>query len=333
MRTLINSANAISDMAYGQNDKVERIVDQAEQLIFDVTSSNNKSDILPISEIFMGSYQELVENSLNQSGITGLPTGFDELNRRTGGFHGGELILIAGRPGMGKSSFAVNIAEHVSITDKKTVAIFNLEMPKEQIVNRIICSQALVNSNKIRTGDITGEDWEKIGAIVNRVATAPMYIDDTASITVSEIRAKCRRLKQTKNLELIVIDYLQLMQSSGRTESRQNEIAEISRSLKILAKELNIPVIALSQLSRAAESRSDKRPMLSDLRESGAIEQDADMVMFLYRDEYYNPDTEDKNLAECIVAKNRSCETGMFKLCWKCEYTKFSNVEFALKEE
>ena len=295
LRTLIKSANDISDMAYGQNDKVE--------------------------------------NSLNQSGITGLPTGFDELNRRTGGFHGGELILIAGRPGMGKSSFAVNIAEHVSITDKKTVAIFNLEMPKEQIVNRIICSQALVNSNKIRTGDITGEDWEKIGAIVNRVATAPMYIDDTASITVSEIRAKCRRLKQTKNLELIVIDYLQLMQSSGRTESRQNEIAEISRSLKILAKELNIPVIALSQLSRAAESRSDKRPMLSDLRESGAIEQDADMVMFLYRDEYYNPDTEDKNLAECIVAKNRSGETGMFKLGWKGEYTKFSNVEFALKEE
>ena len=291
LRTLIKSANDISDMAYGQNDKVERIVDQAEQLIF------------------------------------------DELNRRTGGFHGGELILIAGRPGMGKSSFAVNIAEHVSITDKKTVAIFNLEMPKEQIVNRIICSQALVNSNKIRTGDITGEDWEKIGAIVNRVATAPMYIDDTASITVSEIRAKCRRLKQTKNLELIVIDYLQLMQSSGRTESRQNEIAEISRSLKILAKELNIPVIALSQLSRAAESRSDKRPMLSDLRESGAIEQDADMVMFLYRDEYYNPDTEDKNLAECIVAKNRSGETGMFKLGWKGEYTKFSNVEFALKEE
>ena len=333
LRTLIKSAGDISDMAYGQNDKVERIVDQAEQLIFDVTSSNNKSDILPISEIFMGSYKELVENSLNQSGITGLPTGFDELNRRTGGFHGGELILIAGRPGMGKSSFAVNIAEHVSITDKKTVAIFNLEMPKEQIVNRIICSQALVNSNKIRTGDITGEDWEKIGAIVNRVATAPMYIDDTASITVSEIRAKCRRLKQTKNLELIVIDYLQLMQSSGRTESRQNEIAEISRSLKILAKELNIPVIALSQLSRAAESRSDKRPMLSDLRESGAIEQDADMVMFLYRDEYYNPDTEDKNLAECIVAKNRSGETGMFKLGWKGEYTKFSNVEFALKEE
>lgn len=333
LRSLIQRANAISDMAYSESDKVERVVNQAEQLIFDVASSNERGDILPVSEIFLGSYQELVENSMNKDGLTGLNTGFDELNRRTGGFHGGELILIAGRPGMGKSSFAVNIAEHVSISDKKTVAIFNLEMPKEQIVNRIICSQARVNSNKIRTGDINGEDWEKIGAIVNRVAAAPMYIDDTASVTVSEIRAKCRRLKQTKKLELVVIDYLQLMQSSGRADNRQQEISEISRSLKILAKELNVPVIALSQLSRASESRSDKRPMLSDLRESGAIEQDADMVMFLYRDDYYNKDTDEKNLAECIIAKNRSGETGMFKLGWKGEYTKFSNVEFALKEE
>lgn len=333
LRALIQRANAISDMAYSEADKVERVVDQAEQLIFDVSSSREQGAILPISDIFLGSYQELVENSMNQDGITGLSTGFDELNRRTGGFHGGELILIAGRPGMGKSSFAVNIAEFVSIAKKKTVAVFNLEMPKEQIVNRIICSQALVNSSKIRTGDITGEDWEKIGAIVDRVASAPMYIDDTATITVAEIRAKCRRLKQTKDLSLVVIDYLQLMQSSGRSDNRQQEIAEISRSLKILSKELDIPIIALSQLSRASESRSDKRPMLSDLRESGAIEQDADLVMFLYRDDYYNKDTEDKNLAECIIAKNRSGETGTFKLGWKGEYTKFSNVEFALKEE
>ncbi len=333
LRSLIQSANAISDMAYNESDKVERVVDRAEQLIFDVSSSRDSSEILPISEIFLGSYQELVENSMNGNGLTGLSTGFDELNRRTGGLHGGELVLIAGRPGMGKSSFAVNIAEYVSISQKKTVALFNLEMPREQIVNRIICSQALVNSNKIRTGDIKGEDWEKIGAIVDRVATAPMYIDDTASITVSEIRAKCRRLKQTKNLELIVIDYLQLMQASGRNDNRQQEISEISRSLKILAKELNIPVIALSQLSRASEGRSDKRPMLSDLRESGAIEQDADIVMFLYRDEYYNKETDDKNLAECIMAKNRSGETGSFKLGWKGEYTKFSNIEFAVREE
>ena len=333
LRSLIQRANAISDLAYSEADKVERVVDQAEQLIFDVASSRESSDILPISEIFPGTYNMIAESSMNKGGITGLATGFDELNRRTGGFRGGELILIAGRPGMGKSSFAVNIAEHVSIFDKKTVAIFNLEMPKEQIVNRIICSQAMVNSQKVRNGEISGEDWEKIGSVVDRVATAPMYIDDTASITVSEIRAKCRRLKQTKDLSLIVIDYLQLMQSSGRSDNRQQEIAEISRSLKILAKELNIPVIALSQLSRASESRSDKRPMLSDLRESGAIEQDADMVMFLYRDDYYNKDSEDKNLAECIIAKHRSGETGTFKLGWKGEYTKFSNVEFALKEE
>lgn len=333
LRALIQRSNAIADLAYSETDKVERVVDQAEQLIFDVSASRDKGDILPMSEIFLGSYQEIVENSMNDSGITGIDTGFSELNRRTGGFHGGELIIIAGRPGMGKSSFAVNIAEHISISNQKTVAVFNLEMPKEQIVNRIICSQALVNLSKIRTGEMTGEDWEKIGAIVDRIATAPMYIDDTASITVSEIRAKCRRLKQTKNLQLIVIDYLQLMQSSGRADSRQQEIAEISRSLKVLAKELNIPVIALSQLSRASESRSDKRPMLSDLRESGQIEQDADLIMFLYRDDYYNKDTDEKNLAECSIAKNRNGEPGTFKLGWRGEYTKFSNVEFSLKEE
>lgn len=333
LRSLIKSANAIADMAYEGSDKVDRVLEQSEQLIFDVASSREKSDIIPISDILIGSYQALVENSQNQGGITGIATGFDELNKRTGGFHGGELILIAGRPGMGKSSFAVNIAEHISINDKRTVAIFNLEMPKEQIVNRIICSQAMVNTSKLRNGEINADDWEKIGEVVNRVASAPMYIDDTASVTVSQIRAKCRRLKQTKNLALIVIDYLQLMQSSGRPESRQQEISEISRSLKILAKELDVPVIALSQLSRASESRSDKRPMLSDLRESGAIEQDADMVMFLYRDDYYNKDSEEKNLAECIVAKHRNGETGMFKLGWKGEFTKFSNLEFALKEE
>lgn len=332
LRSLINSANEISNMAYEGNDKVDHVLEQSEQLIFDVASAREKSDIVPVSDILIGSYQTLVENSLNRGGLTGIATGFDELNKRTGGFHGGELILIAGRPGMGKSSFAVNIAEHVSINDKRTVAIFNLEMPKEQIVNRIICSQASVNTGKLRNGEINADDWEKIGEVVNRVAGAPMYIDDTAAMTVSKIRAKCRRLKQTKNLALIIIDYLQLMQSSGRPESRQQEISEISRSLKILSKELDVPVIALSQLSRASESRSDKRPMLSDLRESGAIEQDADMVMFLYRDDYYNKDSEEKNIAECIVAKHRNGETGMFKLGWRGEFTKFSNLEYIAKE-
>lgn len=333
LRNLIKSATAISDMAYDETDKVERVLEQSEQLIFDVASSREKSDIVPVGEILIGSYQTLVENSQNRSGITGLETGFDELNKRTGGFHGGELILIAGRPGMGKSTFAVNIAEHVSINKKGTVAIFNLEMPKEQIVNRIISSQAGVSTNKIRNGEMNSDDWERIGEVVNRVASAPMYIDDTASITVSQIRAKCRRLKQTRNLSMVVIDYLQLMQSSGRPESRQQEISEISRSLKILAKELDLPVVALSQLSRASESRSDKRPMLSDLRESGAIEQDADIVMFLYRDDYYNKESEEKNIAECIMAKHRNGETGMFKLGYRGEFMKFSNLEFALKEE
>ena len=327
LRKLIKSAGAISGMAYDGADGSDSILQRSEQLIYDVAAGRESNDIVPIKSVLMGSYRQLVENSQSKGGITGVDTGFDELNRLTGGFHGGELILIAGRPGMGKSSFAVNIAEHVAITDKNTVAIFNLEMPKEQIVNRILCSQAMVNSVKMRTGDLDGDDWEKIGDVVNKVALSPIYIDDTATITVSQIRAKCRRLKQTKNLTMVVIDYLQLMQSGKRTDSRQQEISEISRSLKILAKELNIPVVALSQLSRASESRSDKRPMLSDLRESGAIEQDADMVMFLYRDEYYNPDSEDKKLAECIVAKNRSGETRTFKLGWKGEY-----VEFKLKE-
>ena len=333
LRNLIKSAGVISDMAYGEDDKVDRVLEQSEQLIFDVASSRESNDIVPISDVLLGSYQTMVENSQNKGGITGLATGFDELNRRTGGFHGGELILIAGRPGMGKSTFAVNIAEHIAINDKKTIAIFNLEMPKEQIVNRIICSQSRVNTGKVRNGEINADDWEKIGEIVDKVASAPIYIDDTASVTVSQIRAKCRRLKQTRNLALVVIDYLQLMQSSGRTESRQQEISEISRSLKILSKELDIPVVALSQLSRASEGRSDKRPMLSDLRESGAIEQDADIVMFLYRDDYYNKDTDEKNIAECIIAKHRNGETGTFKLGFQGEFSKFSNIEYVAKEE
>ena len=333
LRMLIKSANSISNMAYEGGDESQNILQRSEQLIYDVAAGQEKNDIVPIKNVLMGSYQMLVENSQSKGGITGLDTGFEELNRRTGGFHGGELILIAGRPGMGKSSFAVNIAEHAAIDNKNTVAIFNLEMPKEQIVNRILCSQALVGSMKMRTGDMEADDWERIGDVLNKVASAPLYVDDTATITVSQIRAKCRRLKQTKKLSLIVIDYLQLMQSGKRIESRQQEISEISRSLKILAKELDIPVIALSQLSRASESRSDKRPMLSDLRESGAIEQDADMVMFLYRDDYYNKDTEHKGLAECIIAKHRSGETGTFHLGWKGEYTKFQNVEFKIKEQ
>lgn len=332
LRKLITAASGIEQLAYSEAGASETILERAEQAIFGVSQDNEQNDIVPIGDALMGVYTEMVEHAENRGKLTGLDTGYAELNRRTGGFKGGELIIIGGRPGMGKSSFAVNIAEHVAIQNNSTVALFNLEMPRNQIITRILCSQAYVDSNKIRMGSMGGEDWIQIGDVVDRIALAPLYIDDSAAITVSEIRAKCRRLKQTKGLSLIVIDYLQLMQN-GRSENRQQEISDISRSLKILAKELDVPVIALSQLARASESGADKRPLLSHLRESGSIEQDADMVLFLYRDEYYNPDSEDKNLAECIVAKNRSGETGMFKLGWQGKYTKFLNVEIKTVEE
>lgn len=333
LRKLSKTATAINSIAVAQDSDTETVLERATQMIIDVASNNDKGDIVPVSEIIMETYQDMVENALNPDNMTGLATGFDELNRRCGGFHGGEFILIAGRPGMGKSSFAVNIAEHVSIADGKTVALFNLEMPKEAILKRILCSQALIDAGKIITGKIEGDDWARLGKILDKIAAAPLYIDDSSVVTVSEIRAKCQRLKQTKGLAMVVIDYLQLMQGSGRNESRQQEISDISRSLKIMAKELGVPVVALSQLSRASESRQDKRPMLSDIRESGAIEQDADMVIFLYRDEYYHKDTEDKGLAEVILAKHRAGETGMFKLGWKGQYTKFINIDYRAKEE
>lgn len=333
LRKLSTAATAINHLAVSQEGETDRVLEQAEQMIYDIAEGREKSDIVPVSDIIMETYQSMVENAENPNKLTGLATGFDELNKRCGGFHGGEFILIAGRPGMGKSSLAVNIAEHVAIADGKTVAIFNLEMPKESILKRILCSQALIDSSKILTGKFEGEDWARLGSHLDKIAAAPLYIDDSSTVTVSEIRAKCHRLKQTKGLSLVVIDYLQLMQGSGRTDSRQQEISEISRSLKVMSKELGVPVIALSQLSRAVEARQDKRPMLADIRESGSIEQDADMVMFIYRDDYYNPDSEDKNMAEVIIAKHRAGETGMFKLGWQGKYTKFMNIDYRVKEE
>ena len=333
LRMLIRQAESISKMAYSEQDTVSQVLERSEQMIFDISSSRDQNDIVHISDVLQSSYDQMAKNAANKGGITGIPTGFEELNKRTGGFHGGELIIIAGRPGMGKSAFAVNIAEYVSINLGKTVAIFNLEMPREQIVNRILCSQALVSNGRIRTGTMEPDDWEKICDVADTIAKAPIYIDDSASITVSQIRAKCRRLKQMKNLELIVIDYLKLMQGSGRTESRQQEISEISRSLKVLAKELDIPVIALSQLKRESEGQKGKKPILSDLRESGAIEQDADMVMFLFRNYYYSKNPEEKELAECIIAKNRSGDVDTFDLGFKGEYTKFQTVEYRVVEE
>ena len=330
LRRLIFSSSSILNMAYDEEDLTERILDIAEQRILDVSNGTVSNDIVHISDVMMTAYDDMVKNSLTKGTVTGIPTGFNYLNNMTGGLHGGELIIVAGRPGMGKSSFAVNIAEHAAIKENIPVAIFNLEMSKSMIVNRIICSQATVDSQAVRKGEFQPEDWQSICAVIDKLSQAPIYIDDSSSITVSEIRAKCRRLKQTKNLGLIVIDYLQLMQGSGKNDNRQQEISNISRSLKVLAKELDVPVIALSQLSRSSESRGDKRPMLSDLRESGAIEQDADLVIFLYRDDYYNEDSTEKNIAEINIAKQRSGSTGTFKLGWQGRFTRFTNIDLKL---
>ncbi|MCR4718479.1 MAG: replicative DNA helicase [Firmicutes bacterium] len=332
LRDLANAATEIKALSVGQDGKASQLLSRAEQLVLDISSSREQKEISPIKDIIMSTYEEMVENSKNPDKLLGTDTGFHELNYRTGGFRGGELILIAGRPGMGKSSFAVNIAETVAITDKKPVAIFNLEMPKSMIVRRILCSQAYIDSQKILSGKFEGEDWARLGKVLDKIAAAPLYIDDSSNITVSEIHAKCQRIKQAHGLSMVIIDYLQLMRDDTHTESRQVEISAISRALKIMSKELDVPVIALSQLSRANEARKDKRPMLSDIRESGAIEQDADMVIFIYRDDYYNPDTADKNIAEINIAKHRTGEVGTFKLGWQGKYTKFVNLEYGVQD-
>ena len=328
LRNLVKTANEIINLGYDETENVEDIMDVAEKKIFDVMQRKNSKGYTPIKDILIDSFTQL-ENLYNQKGsITGVPSGFVELDRKTAGLHGSELILIAARPAMGKTAFALNIGTYAATRAGCPVAIFSLEMSKEQLANRILCSEALVDSNKVRTGELEDEEWGKLAQTSGELSTAEIYVDDTPGISVMEIRAKCRKLKLEKNIGLVIIDYLQLIQGSGkRGASREQEIAEISRSLKILAKELNVPVIALSQLSRAVEGRPDHRPMLSDLRESGSIEQDADIVMFLYRDDYYNENSEKKNIAEVIIAKQRSGSTVTVELAWLGSYTKFANLE------
>lgn len=329
LRNLIRTANDMIAAGYDQTEDVEDIMNVAEKKIFDIIQNKNSKGYASIKDVLVGTFAEL-ERLYNQKGyITGVETGFNDLDLKTSGFHKSDLIIIAARPAMGKSAFAINIATHAAVSNNVPVVIFNLEMSKEQVANRILCSEAMVDSNKIRTGKIDDNEWIKLANASGRLAEAPIYIDDTPGISVTEIRAKCRKLKLEKDIGLVVIDYLQLVQGSGKRliGSREQEISEISRSLKILAKELDIPVIALSQLSRGAEKRDDKRPMLSDLRESGAIEQDADIVMFLYRDDYYNQDSEKKNIAEVILAKHRGGSTGTVELGWMGNYTKFVNTE------
>ncbi|MGB9679720.1 MAG: replicative DNA helicase [Thermoanaerobacteraceae bacterium] len=326
LRRLIEASSSIIEISY-QGENVESILDTAEQKIFDIAQGRNTTNFFPIKNVLMDTFYKIDELYKNKGQLTGIPSGFPDLDLKTSGFQPSDFILVAARPSMGKTSFALNIAQNAAVSTDKPVAIFSLEMSKEQLVNRLICSTANIDSQKMRTGNLEDDDWEKLAAAMAPLSKAPIYIDDTPGISVMDIRAKCRRLKLEKGLGMVLIDYLQLMQGRGRIENRQQEVSEISRSLKGLARELNVPIITLSQLSRAPEARSDHRPVLSDLRESGAIEQDADIVMFLYRDDYYNKDSEKKNIAEVIIAKHRNGPTGTIELLWLGQYTKFVSID------
>ena len=327
LRDLIKTANDIIELGYDPTEDVDDIMENVEKKVFNLTQGKNQKGYSAIKDVLVDSFTQLEELYNRKQHITGVPSGFADLDYRTAGFHGSELILVAARPAMGKSAFALNIATNAAVRADVPVAIFNLEMSKEQLVNRILCSEAMVDSNKVRTGKLEEEDWSKLAEAIGPLSASDIYIDDTPGISITEIRAKCRKLQVEKHIGMVIIDYLQLIQGTNkRGGSREQEISEISRSLKIMAKELNVPVIALSQLSRAVEQRPDHKPMLSDLRESGAIEQDADIVMFLYRDDYYNPDSEKKNIAEVIIAKHRGGSTGSVDLRWFGSYTKFTNL-------
>ena len=328
LRALIKTANDLINLGYDQTQEVEDILDTAEKRIFDVIQNRNQKGYSAIKDILVDSFTELEQLYNQKQHITGTPTGFADLDYITAGLHPSDLVIVAARPAMGKSAFALNIATNAAVRANTGVAIFSLEMSKEQMTNRILCSEAMVDSNKVRTGKIEDDDWTKLAEASGSLSTSQIFIDDTPGISVMEIRAKCRKLKLEKNIGLVVIDYIQLVQGSNKkNSSREQEISEISRSLKILAKEIGVPVIALSQLSRSVEQRPDHIPMLSDLRESGAIEQDADIVMFLYRDDYYNEDSEKKNIAEVILAKHRAGSTGTVELAWLGNYTKFANLD------
>ncbi len=326
IRQLIKTANEIIKIGYSQTEEVDTLIEKAQKDIFDILQDRNSKGYSSIKEILVTTF-DIIENTFkNKSKVSGLETGFIDLDNQISGLNKSDLLIVAARPAMGKSAFVLNIATFVAKHLKVPVMIFSLEMSKEQLVSRILCSESEIDSKKIKNADLTSEDWLKLGNTSGELSNIPLYIDDTPGLSSAELRAKCRKAKLEKNIGLVIIDYLQLMESKTKGSSRQQEITEISRSLKILAKELSIPVIALSQLSRATESRIDHRPMLSDLRESGAIEQDADIVMFLHREDYYNPSSEKGNIAEVIVAKNRSGATGTIELAWIGEYTRFANL-------
>lgn len=327
LRTLIMAANKISSICYDETNEPWFVMEDATKILYDILSQNAGKGYTHIRPVLVENMERLSELAKNGSDVTGVPTGFIDLDHRLSGLQKGNLVLIAARPGMGKTSLGLNILQYAATRANVPSVIFSLEMSKEEIANRILSGEAMVSSGKMRSGSLDAEDFRSLAQAIGPLSNAPIYIDDTAGVSLSEIRARCKRLKIEKNIGLIVIDYLQLMQGerSRKSDNRQNEISDISRGLKMLAKELDLPVVCLSQLSRAPEARTDHRPMLSDLRESGAIEQDADIVMFIYKDVIYNPDTEQPNVAECIVAKHRNGETGTVKLVWLGELTKFAN--------
>lgn len=328
LRSIIRTNQEIESDCFAENDSVDAILENTEKKIFNLVQSKGSSESTPISEIVYNALAKIQEASKQRGNVTGVPTGFLDLDTQTAGLQPSDLILVAARPSMGKTAFVLNIAQHIAFHDHRCAAIFSLEMSKEQLVNRLFSLESHVDAQKLRTGSLQDHEWEELIAGASNIAESKLIIDDTPGISISELRSKCRKYKlDHPDLCCVMIDYLQLMTAAGKSESRQQEISEISRSLKALARELNCPVIALSQLSRAVEQRPDHRPMLSDLRESGAIEQDADVVMFIYRDDYYNHDSPEKGVSEIIVAKQRNGPVGTVKLAWLPQYTMFANLE------
>ena len=327
LRSMIRLNEEIENLCYSGKESMEFILEDAEKRIFQLTQKRNSGEFVPIRQVVMNALRKIEASAKSDGRVTGIATGFYDLDFKTSGMQPADLVLIAARPSMGKTAFVLNIAQHVAFRLHETVAIFSLEMSKEQLVNRMFSLESNVDAQNLRNGTLSDVEWEKLIESAGVIGKSNLIIDDTAGISISELRSKCRKFKLEHNLKMIIIDYLQLMSGSGRSESRQQEISEISRSLKSLARELNVPVLALSQLSRAVEQRPDKRPMMSDLRESGAIEQDADVIMFIYRDDYYNKDSDRKGISEIIIAKQRNGPIGTVDLVWIPEYTKFANKE------
>ncbi|MCR5452569.1 MAG: replicative DNA helicase [Lachnospiraceae bacterium] len=333
LRQIIKTNENIEKMCYEEKENVDKILDYTEADFLALLQKRGVSDFVPIDKVVRNAIDKIQDSGKQSGPVTGISTGFIDLDYMMAGLQDSDLILIAARPSMGKTAFTLNIAQHVGIFEDKCTAIFSLEMSKEQLVNRLLALESHVDAQKIRTGKLLDNDWEMLVEGATKISASKLIIDDTPSISVSELRSKCRKYKQEHGLSLVMIDYLQLMKGSGRTESRQQEISDISRSLKAIARELNVPVIALSQLNRGVEQREDKRPMLSDLRDSGAIEQDADVVMFIYRDDYYNKDSAAKGISEIIIAKQRNGPVGTVQLAWLPEYTKFANLSGARNKE